>query len=258
MASAAEIAAYVGAAAWLPQLITWAYKAATRPTLAVLPDGVAELGFTTFGPIFNLQLALAVDRKDVVITRLGINLVHENGERHEFSWRGMTKTVSSIRDQSGIRQGVFEKEHPAIALKVNTTGLVVQHFRFQEDRFHKHVDPVQEAAIKHLEYLRGKGGAYHDEFLRSEKFRKLLNACKENFWWQVGKYRVTFEAKSIQKLRLARNTFAVSLKKADVDALRGNLEVLEPFHECNMKTGLPGFDKQVPAFGWRYPSIDKE
>lgn len=258
MASAVEIAAFVGAAAWLPQAITWIYKAATRPTLAVLPDAAAEIGFTSYGPIFNVRLALAVDKKDIVITKLSIKLVHENGERRELSWRGMTETLSSIRDKSGIQQGVFEKEHPAIALKVNTAGLVNQYFRFQEDRFHGHVEPVQQAAVEHLDYLRSSDEDYHDVFLRSERFRELVDACKGSFWWQAGKYRMTFEVESTQKPKMARNTLAFSLKKADVDALRGNLEILEANYEHNLKFGLPGFDKQAPAYAWRNPSIDKE
>ena len=258
MASTTEIVAYVGAAAWLPQVITWIYKAATRPTLAVLPDDRGEIGFTSYGPIFNVRLALAVDKKDVVLTKLGMKLVHENGEHRELSWRGMTETFSSIRDKSGIRQGVLEKDHPAIALKVNTTGLIVQDFKFREDRFQDHIDPVAESAVRHLEFLRSKGSSYRDEFLASEQFRDLVNTCKENFWWQAGKYRMTFVAESMHKPRLARDSFRFSLKKADADALRNNLELLDTYYECNLKLGLPGFDKQTPAFGWRYPSIDKE
>ena len=69
---------------------------------------------------------------------------------------------------------------------------------------------------------------------------------------------MTFEVESMEKPKMAPNTLGFSLKKADADALRDNLEVLEAYYEYSLKLGLPGFDKQAPAFAWRYPSLDKE
>ncbi|MEE9269388.1 MAG: hypothetical protein V3V49_03920 [Candidatus Krumholzibacteria bacterium] len=178
----AEIAAFVGAAAWLPHLITWTYKAATKPRLTIIPDKTAQIGFTTLGPILNVRLALVVESKDVIVTKLFVKLRHETGEQREFSWRGMTETLSAIRDRSGIQQGSFEKDQAAIALKVSTSTLVEMFFRFREEKFSEHVDPLFQEALRHKNYLESQKTDYHDDFLKSEKYFALVNAHKELFW----------------------------------------------------------------------------
>ena len=52
-----EIAAYIGAAAWLPQIAAWIYRSVIKPKLRVIPNQFAEVGFTTYGPIFNVRMA---------------------------------------------------------------------------------------------------------------------------------------------------------------------------------------------------------
>jgi hypothetical protein len=192
----AETAAFVGAAAWLPQVGTWIYKAATRPRLTIITPKTAEIGFTSFGPIFNVNLALATDRKDIVLTKLSVLLEHENGDQREFTWRSMSETYSALRDQSGLTQGSVAKDQTAIALKVTTNNLVEKFFRFQEDEFEKRIHPVMGTAVRRKEFLEGKGGAdYRDEFLRGMEFEELISAHKEMFWWRPGKYRVKLAAR---------------------------------------------------------------
>ena len=43
MPSPAEIAAYVGAAAWLPQIVALVYRATVRPKVTIVPEKQAEM-----------------------------------------------------------------------------------------------------------------------------------------------------------------------------------------------------------------------
>ena len=251
----AEIAAFVGAGAWLPQVFTWIHKATTRPKLTIIPAKAAEIGFTTFGPIFNLRLALAVDRNDIIVTKLSVRLIHENGEHREFSWQGMKQTFSAIHDRSGIQQGSVEKDQVAIALKIRTSDLAELFFRFQEDRFDKHVNPIQREAEKHRQYLESQKKDYHDEFLRSEKYCALVNAHKEFFWWRPGTYQVKFVAESSQKLRMGPGKFEFELTPADVDALRANLNLIAASYEQQVKAALPGYSGSPVRWAWRNPVL---
>jgi len=45
----AEIAAYIGAAAWLPQIATLIYRYFVQPVVTIIPDKYAEVGFTSLG-----------------------------------------------------------------------------------------------------------------------------------------------------------------------------------------------------------------
>jgi hypothetical protein len=84
--SSTEIAAYLGAMAWIPQILKWGYTAVIKPAITISPEKSVSIGFTVFGPIFNLRLSINVDRKDTLIDFIGVKLVHEDGASHSFEW----------------------------------------------------------------------------------------------------------------------------------------------------------------------------
>jgi hypothetical protein len=252
---AVEVAAFLGAGAWIPQVASWIAKAATKPTLTIIPDKAASIGFTTYGPIFNLHLALAVDKKDTILTKLKVNLRHDAGDQREFTWRGMTETFSAIRDQSGIQQGRIEKDQAAIALKITTANLTEKFFRFQEDRFEQHISPILKEAVKHKNYLESQDPHYHDTFLRSERYRALVDAHRECFWWRAGKYEVRFLVQSTQRPRVVPPMFEFDLTQTDVDFLESNLRMIDPSFEQQVKEGLPDYTIQRIAWAWRDPIL---
>ena len=55
-----EIAAYIGAGAWIPQIISWIYKRMSHPIVKIVADSQAEIGYSYYGPIFNLNLTISV------------------------------------------------------------------------------------------------------------------------------------------------------------------------------------------------------
>jgi hypothetical protein len=58
-----QILAILGALAWLPQLIIFISKWLTKPKLTIITDKDLEIGYTTFGPIFNFQIAFLAEKK---------------------------------------------------------------------------------------------------------------------------------------------------------------------------------------------------
>ncbi|NIW14974.1 MAG: hypothetical protein GWN31_13825, partial [Candidatus Thorarchaeota archaeon] len=80
--SPAEIAAYIGAGAWLPHIASWIHRQFSVPVVKIIPDAQIELGYSSYGPIFNLNLALSTTRKDILIDKIGVNLRHEEGDKH--------------------------------------------------------------------------------------------------------------------------------------------------------------------------------
>ncbi|MGU3359688.1 hypothetical protein ACLBWX_05070 [Methylobacterium sp. M6A4_1b] len=84
----ADIVAYIGAAAWLPQIIGWGVKAFSKPKVRLMPDRSLSVGFTSFGPIFNLHIAFASERKDALLEELSVHLRHEAGDTRRLSWVG--------------------------------------------------------------------------------------------------------------------------------------------------------------------------
>lgn len=255
--TAAGILAFVGAAAWLPHIGTWLYKWIKRPTLTIIPHENPEIGYTSLGPIFNLQLALAVDKEDTLVTKLGVILTHASGQTRTFSWHGMSETFSSLRDELGVQQATLEKDQVAIALKVSTVGLIEKKFRFHEDKFKDALTPMLKTANEHQRYLReARGDQYADEFLKSEPYHKLVTSTREMFWWQAGQYRIVFTAESHGKPKLKQRTVHFSLTQPEVDDLRNNTEKVTQEYEESVRSGLPQHERKRIDWTWKYPTIE--
>src|SRR5437867_4178650 len=88
--------AIVGAAAWIPQVLGWAARKLTEPSLRLVTGIAPEIGYTSFGPIFNLTCAISAERKDAIIERVSCTLEHERGQRLRLSWARLSETFSQI------------------------------------------------------------------------------------------------------------------------------------------------------------------
>lgn len=56
----AEWAAYLSAAAWLTQVVSWTHRALAKPIITLVPLRLAEIGFSNHGPVIKLQVAAFV------------------------------------------------------------------------------------------------------------------------------------------------------------------------------------------------------
>lgn len=151
--TSAEIAAYFGAAAWLPQIATWLYRKFVHPVAMIIPDKYAEVGFTPLGPIFNLKMAFSAERKGLIVDGFELRLKHSDGDTHTLRWAGFSETFSEITDNAGNRQVVSRAQTP-IALKIGTESLIEKLVRFQEPNYHKTDRPVVLALFAHLNFLK--------------------------------------------------------------------------------------------------------
>lgn len=252
-----EIAAYVGAAAWAPQILTWIYRWFVKPVVEIVPEKSIELGFTTFGPIFNIRLALSAAKKDAIIDHIEVELRHEEGEVRNLKWTGMREIFSKIVDAAGNRQ-LVEKDQPAIALKVTTVLLTEKFVRFRDLSFHARHRPVLNTLVEHLNYLKKQAEDYRDMVIKSKQFFDIVEIYKTCFWWRPGEYTVNFKIKSRHNANLNAGTFKFSLTQHDTDALRQNLDLISIDYENTTKSDLPEFKPKPVAWNWRnIPLVQK-
>jgi hypothetical protein len=91
----AEIAAFIGAAAWLPQIGQWTYGWVAKPALRVSSGTKVELGYQIgYGPIVNMTLAISTSRKDAIIEKMVVEAKHEKGDTHTFTWVALNENFS--------------------------------------------------------------------------------------------------------------------------------------------------------------------
>jgi hypothetical protein len=256
--TAGEIAGFIGAAAWLPQMAYWGVRYFSKPNVIVIPDKTPEVGYSTFGPIINLRLAISTDNKEVLLNNFEVLLVHEDGEQHTLTWQGTTETFSQIRDQSGASQ-VVEKQETGIAVKVKKDLLTDKTFRFQENRFHESIKPILSDANKHQNFLMSKKMDYHQELFESEKVHDLIKAYKSQFWWKPGMYTIKFSANCLnESMNFDDTSYNFQLTQQDVEDLKVNIGLFDDYIEWHIKNGEPGFTNQQPFFRWVYPKIGKK
>jgi hypothetical protein len=245
-----EIAAYIGAAAWAPQILTWVYRGMIKPVAEIIPEKNVQLGFTTFGPIFNIRLSLSAAKKDAIIDGIEVELRHEGGDLHTLTWTGMRETFSEIVDETGNRQ-LVEKDQPAIALKVTTALLMEKFVRFQDLSFHEHARAAGNALAEHMSYLKKQGDDYRDTAVKSKQFLDVKDLCRKYFWWRSGAYAFNFRIKSRHDARLKAESFECTLTQQDTDALQSNLDLISISVEDTLKSDMPDFQPRPLAWVWR-------
>jgi len=252
--NAVEIAAYIGAGAWLPQVATWVYKAIVRPVVTLVPEPTAQVGFTSYGPIFNLQLALGSERSDALIDGIELLIRHNDGEGRTFRWSGLNETFSEVRDVTGNRQQIVGRDQIPIALKIGTTSLVEKFVRFQEPRYHESDRSLFAALVAHFNHLKRTDPEYVAKTLQSKELFDVIEARKQSFWWRAGQYEVTIRISSPSKLRFPRDRLSFSLTVADVERLRQNVDLLQAELQNIVKSNLPDF--QSEPVNWNWTSVD--
>lgn len=98
--------AIIGAAAWIPQILSWIYRLTTKPIVNLYLHEIPEVGFTSSGPIFNVNFALLCEKKDLVLNGIKVKIQHEHGEEHVFDWQGISEDLSRVENPDGSSSSI--------------------------------------------------------------------------------------------------------------------------------------------------------
>lgn len=249
-----EIAAYIGAAAWLPQIATWVYNALIKPTVTVVPDKYAEVGFTSYGPIFNLRMMLSTEKKGLIIDGFELILLHSDGDTHTLRWSGLLETFSEITDNAGNRQVVSRDQTP-IALKIGTESLTEKFVRFQEPRFHESDRPVTLDLVAHFNFLKQSSSEeYVAKTLSSKELFTVLENRKNSFWWKPGRYQIETKLSSTSKFKVANPKFYFDLSTADIERLKQNIHTIDSELKNIIQSNI--LDFKASPINWNWANVD--
>jgi hypothetical protein len=254
--TAAKFAAYLGAAAWIPQLARLLYWRFVRPVVSIVPEQSAEIGFTVYGPIFNIRMAFSVDRKSTVIDGFNLVLRHADGETRTLRWAGMSETFSEITDQAGNRQTVSRDQSP-VALKLGTEALTEKFVRFQEPRYHETVQLALSKLVSHFEFLKKRGGDFVTATLASKEFHELLEARQNSFWWRAGRYDMNVRLSSLKPISITKADYSFELTSSQINQLQENVEKLKTQLENTIRSNLPDFQMVPLNWTWVYATISQ-
>jgi ribosomal protein S6 len=250
--SPSDIAAYIGAAAWLPQIGIFVWNRFAKPKISIRPDKYVSIGFTSYGPIFNLRLALYTERKKALATNIKITITHEKGNTQSFECTGLQEMYSEIVNQDGGKQFVGRDISP-LMIALNRDVVSDAFFRFQQQGFHDEKAPILARLIKLDNALRKKNPQYDaNEFLNSEECNNYLKFMRSKFYWLSGKYEIQFIIETSLPAEQVNSSFTMHLSQDDVDLLQSNLDLLKDELAWAIK---PPSNREPYPIAWNWPNI---
>ena len=248
-----DIAAIAGAAAWLPQIISWIYKSSLVPKISIVPGRTAQISYTSLGPIFNLNLAFSSDKKEVIIDKIEINMKHEDGDTHNFLWQMLDENMGEISNIFGDK-AYLKKAQPAIALKITTVSLVERFVLFQEPKFHEeHKSPFKDFE-KVFEFYKEKENTDTKKSISSKEFYSLVKFFESYFWWKKGKYTIEFKVNSLKKAKLLQNKYYFELSAYDVKNFKSNIDKVKVLYEDFVRAITENRD--IKKIDWHWNEVN--
>lgn len=249
------IIAIIGALAWLPQIIRWIYDAFTKPQVTFVIDRIGQVGFTTYGPIFNIRIAISCEHKAIVIYDMQIEIVHESGEKHLFGWQGIVNEFGTMAAEG--KKMPIKTDQNAIAIKIGAAELVERFIRFQEIALLEKLEGLVSKAEDRLNMMQKECPDYHDKFLSSDEIVKLIEANKHAFCWKEGHYECTIISKSSHPFKVKDNKFSFTLSVANVDKLEMNSDSIRLDIEDVIKGNRSDFNLNNVIWQWVNPRLTK-
>ena len=129
-----DIVAIVGAAAWIPQIVQWIYKAIRKPTLEILSARAIRLAYTSFGPLLTLPLSISSQNRDVIVTQMNVLVRHQSQEERLLEWNWVTEPLMNIPIPTG-ENVAFNKTQSVLAIKAINETLTEKIITFADVRF---------------------------------------------------------------------------------------------------------------------------
>lgn len=251
-----DLAAVVGALAWIPPIFVAVRGWITRPEIRVITQPAPEIGFTTLGPILNLRIALTVTHKDIVITGIRLRVTHESGEESVFSWRGIVQRMGTM-NYPQVGAVPFEKESNVLAMKVSQKDVEERFIRFQNLEYLEQKAALDGASLKKLSYLRKSESLDGPTFLKSQEMADLYSFIRQSFSWKPGGYRVKVLLESPDAFTVLDDEYAFTLSPLQVQNMSDNLNHTEQYFANEVLPLKEGEQRAPIIWSWTYPDMQK-
>jgi hypothetical protein len=223
-----EVLAIIGAFAWLPFIINLVREKLKKPKLKIIPDKQIEIGYTTLGPIFNINLAFLSENKSSLITAAELELIHESNEHTYFSWIWLEESLFQM-DLPKIPV-FYKKNQKAIALNVNENVLVEKRIGFQNSKFKEDADKLLKAVNEDTVNLKNSCKPL-TELKSLSSYNKVIDYAQSAFQWKTGLYEAKFKVYLAETDISFERTIKFQLSNQDLKTIHKNIESCKKFFE---------------------------
>jgi hypothetical protein len=251
-----DVAAVVGALAWVPPIFSTVRNWITKPEIRIITASTPEIGYTVLGPILNLQIALTVKHKDIVITGMHIQVRHESGEMTQFSWQGVKQRLGTMtNDQLGVMP--YEKDLNVLAMKVSLKDVEERFIQFRSPSFLSRKSELEAVSFKKLAHLRQSNTFDGDAFLQSQEMADLYSYTRQAFSWKPGAYVLSVVLESPDEFTVLDDQYSFNLAPIQIKQLTDNLDTVQPSYATEVLPAKEGEKSKKIEWNWVYPQMQR-
>jgi|SRR5690554_298974 hypothetical protein len=244
----------VGAAAWLPHLVTLAIKVFRKPKLTLTPARTCQLGYTELGPIFNIKAALTAEHESILIDKIEFSLRHESGDKHLFRWHEITE-VKGQMVVPGVQTQPIYQESEAIAIKILPTDFKDLLFRNRLEPHTQGLKKYEYAFDRERRRLVNAGQYDSDKFYASSYTQDMQAFLQSQMIWKKGRYEVTVTLHNRNKAASDLPTLTFELEDEDIVLLQANCNNMPKLLK-NMCLTEQEMEKRGAAIEWHWLNKD--
>jgi len=252
-------AALIGAGAWIPQIIYFIYYKFIKPKLNFIPESTIEIGYSFYGPILNPTFAISAARKDALIEKIRIKMVHDaTKEEHEFIWQFLDERGFEGTSSKGEKLEM-RKTQSAIALKIGVVGLIEKKILFNDTSFLRRRLELETSLYEQEDFLRRtRSQEYPSIIFQTKEYTDLIDFLRTSFYWKGGEYRLYLYVDEISSRKPHLEKFTFNLRKTDLDKLERNIETTQKFLGSSIEFRA-GTITNFPYYFWNwvYPIITR-
>lgn len=220
--SATDWIAAIGAAAWVPQIVEWIWRAGSQPKLRVRAGGNLQVGHTWLGGTLGLNIAITSERKDALVDGIRAVVTHERGDRRQFSWALATENQTELRSDAGASLQM-SRTQTVLALKASTQALAERFISLNDSAEQPAFLAIQNEAKNVYGEQRTKGGVDWSTFLLEPAAEAVRREFARAFHWQEGGYRLEIIFSMVGGGDHTER-FEFNLAREDVEQVRANLD----------------------------------
>lgn len=244
----------VGAAAWLPHIVTILIKLLRKPKLIVTPARACEIGFTELGPIFNLKAAITAEYENVLIDSVEFDLQHESGDRRRFRWHEISEQKGQMIVPGIQSQPIFQ-ESDAIAIKILPTDFKDLLFRNRMESHTQGLKTYDYDVKKERRRLINANQYDSGKFYASSVVQDMQAFLQSQMIWKKGKYQVSMSIHNRNKATAELPVLNFELSDEDVILLQANCNNMPKLLQYNCLTPAQR-DQNPEQFEWHWLSKD--
>ncbi len=243
-----DVLSILGALAWVPPIISLFIKISKRPKISIFSNKQLEVGYTSFGPILNVNLAFLGENKNVLVNKMELQLIHENNETQHFTWEWFEEIMLQTDSPGGPIP--HRKNQQAIAIKIEKDQLVEKKIGFHQNNFKAEDNKLRKEVIEnYLNIL--KNNQEISQLKITNPYNQLVDHYKNDFGWRIGVYTVVIKLYILEKKIPFEHKFKFQLDNIDVRALETNINLCMSLVEKDFVNS----DKELKGnWVWRNPN----